>query len=428
MENAGEASKFQKIKARFKGWPRWLKWLLGIIFLLGLGLLFFYNRSNNDDMVVQTTKVEMKSIEQSVMSTGKLESAEKQEFFTPVDSTLMEISVKVGDRLKKGQVLGRLDTQELGRLYQQAVAKLAGLEAQLARAKATDDQLTLEYNTASYEKAKNQLDRMTELHRGGAVAKTELEQAKVDFAKAEADYKEALMKVQQGASAKEIASLQSQVDLCKQEVSQAKERLDLATFICKEDGVVLFVGAEKGTRVLEGTRLLAVGSDSKLEVIANVNEIDAGTLKVGQPVAISCTSLPGKKFSGEVTRVAGVAVKEDSTSGNSNTIVPVTIQVEGDTLGLKPGYTVDVSIITLEAKKLLTVPFEAIITQNGEKLVYVVQGGIAKKRKIKTEKGNELYDIVISGLKEGEKIILNPSPALQDGQRVATGEANDKGK
>ncbi|SHK47529.1 efflux RND transporter periplasmic adaptor subunit [Desulforamulus aeronauticus] len=425
--NSGELSRLQKMKLRIKGCPRWLKWLLGIILLSGILMLALNGRSNNG-LLVQTAKLEMKSIEQSVVAAGKLESADKQEFFTPVDSTLMELSVKVGDKVKKGDVLGRLDTQELGRLYQQSLAKLAGLEAQLAKATASSDQLNLAYYKVAYDKAKNDLDRITHLHNEGAVAITELEQVKVAFAKAETDYQETSMRVQQGATAKEISSLQAQVSLGQQEVAQAKERLDLANFIAQEDGVVLFVGKEKGNRVLEGTRLLEIGSDSNLEVTANVNEIDAGTLKVGQPATITCNSLPEKEFTGEVTRVASVAIQESNANGSGNTTVPVTVQLKGDAAGLKPGYTVDVSIVTMEAKKLLALPFEALISQNGEKYVFVVKNGIVKKQRVKTEKGNELFDVVISGLKEGEEIILSPAPSLKDGQRVTTGVKNDKGK
>lgn len=414
-----------KVKEIFQRWPRWLKWLLGSILVVGV-IFGALNGGNNNGPMVQTAKVEMKIIEQSVLATGKLEVAEKQEFFTPVDSTLMELAVKVGDRVKKGDVLGRLDTQELGRLYQQSLAKLAGLEAQLAKAMTSSDQLNLTYNQAAYEKAKNDLNRITQLYNEGAVAVTELEQAKVAFAKAEADYQESLMRVQQGATAKEISSLQAQVALGQQEVSQAKERLDLANFVAQIDGVVLFVGKEKGNRVLEGTRILEIGNDSKLEVTANVNEIDAASLRVGQPATLTCTSLPGQVYTGEVTRVAEVAIEESNNSGN--TVVPVTIQVKGDTSGLKPGYTMDVSIVTKEAKKQLALPFEALVNQNGEKYVFVVQDGRAKKQRVKTEPGNELYDIVVSGLKEGQEIILSPAPSLQDGQRVVTGVSHDQGK
>ncbi|GAB6158708.1 efflux RND transporter periplasmic adaptor subunit [Desulfotomaculum varum] len=426
IQRAEEAGSFAKLK-HAKGWPRWLKITLGLGLLLVMATVLMTVNRTSGGLVVQTAKVEKRFIEQSVMSSGRLEAAEKQEFFTPVDSTLMELSVKVGDRVSQGQVMGRLDTQELGRLYQQAVSRLAGLEANLVRAKATNDQLNFNAAGAAYQKAKNKLDRISQLYRAGAVTIEELEQAKADLAQAEVAYQEALVKLQQGAAAKEAASLKAQVDLAVQEVNQAKERLDLATFVANHDGVVLFVGAEKGNRVLEGTRLLVVGNDRKLEVTAGINEIDAGNLQVGQPVKITCASLPEREFTGEVTRVAAVAVSENSN--NNNVInVPVTIQLKGDITGLKPGYTVEVSIITMARKNCLTVPFEALVTKNGEKYVYVVEKGVAKQRPIKTEKGNELYDVVLAGLQEGEEVILNPPGTLREGQKIAAGGKHDQGK
>ena len=411
-----------KMLQKLKGCPKWVKWLLGILIPLLLIAGVITANQEQAGIFVSAEKVQKRDIVQSVISNGRLESADKQEFFTPVDSTLMELSVDVGDKVKKGQLLGRLDTLELGRQYQEAKAKLAQIQAELAGAMAADDALSLAAAQALYVKEKNNYERMEYLHNEGAVTQQELEDAKSSYAQAEVSYYEAKVKAEQSAAAKKESSMQAQVDLAVQEVAQAKERVDLATFVAKDDGVVLFVGAEKGNRVFEGSRLLVVGSDRKLEVTANINEIDAGNLKVGQPAKITCIALPQKEFNGKVTRVAEAAVS-DEKSGSIN--VPVTITLEGDTTGLKPGYTVDISITTMEKKNCLVVPFEAVITKDGQEIVYLVENGIAEERKVKTEQGNELYDIVVSGLKAGETVIKNPPQTLKDGDPVTIGDKND---
>ncbi|MBM7854580.1 HlyD family secretion protein [Desulfohalotomaculum tongense] len=414
-----EDGKFSRLRQRVKRLPRWLKWTSAVLIaVLAVGAIMSSNDGGTGVMVT-TGKVTKRSIKQTVITNGRLESASKQEFFTPVDSTLMELNVEVGDKVKKGEVLGRLDTMELGRQYEEAKAKLAFKEAELADAMAEDDRLNLAAAEAEYEKEKNNLERIQYLYQQGAVTEEELETARMTYARAEAAYRETKIKAEQNAAEKRKASLMAQVDFARQEVAQAEERLDLATFVAEEDGVVLFVGAEKGNRVLEGKRILVVGSDKKLEVTARVNEMDAGNLAVGQPVEITCSALPGKKFKGEVTRVAAVAVSGDN---NGSISVPVTVRLQGSVEGLKPGYTVDMNIITMEAKDLLTVPFEALVTKNGEQVAYVVENGVAKERKVKTQKGNELYDIVLSGLKENDEVILNPPPDLTDGQKVMIGE------
>ncbi len=411
-----------KMLEKVKGWPKWIKWLLGLLMPLLLIAGVVTANQEESGIILTAEKVQKRDIVQSVISNGRLESADKQEFFTPVDSTLMELSVDVGDKVKKGELLGRLDTLELGRQYQDAKAKLAQRQAELAEAMASDDGLSLAAAEALYAKEKNNYERMEYLYKEGAVTKQELEDAKSSYAQAEVNYNEAKIRAAQNAAAKKEASMQAQVDLAVQEVAQAKERLDLATFVAKDDGIVLFVGAEKGNRVLEGSRLLVVGSDKKLEVTANINEIDAGNLKVGQPAKITCMSLPQKEFNGRVTRVSEAAVSDEKSGSIS---VPVTITLEGDTGGLKPGYTVDINITTMEKKNCLVIPFESILEKDGEKIVYVVENGIAKERKVKTEPGNELYDIVVSGLKAGETVIKNPPPTLKDGEPVNIGDKND---
>ncbi|MEG6510665.1 efflux RND transporter periplasmic adaptor subunit [Desulforamulus ruminis] len=427
LENQKALGKWTKIKGRIKGLPRWLKWTT--VILLGLGVLagiLFSRPDSGNGLPMETAKVEKRGIEQSIVANGGLDSENKQEFFTPEDSTLMELSVKVGDRVRKGQVLGRLDTMELGRLNEEANAKLAQLEAELVRARANDDGLNLAHAEAAFNKAKNKLERITYLHKEGAVTVEELEAAKVEFTQAQADYKGAEIKARQGAGAKEISSVEAQVSLAKQEAAKARERLELATFVSDMDGVVLFVGAEEGNRVLEGNRILVVGSMDKLEVTANINEIDAGSLQVGQPVKITCTALPEKEFKGEVSRVAAAAISQQSSQGQSDNVhVPVTIKLLGDISGLKPGFTVDLYITTMKRQELLTVPFEALVDRQGKKLVFVVENGVAREQEVETQKGNELYDEVVSGLKNGDVVVLNPPAGFKSGQRVTAGEKND---
>jgi len=200
-------------------------------------------------------------------------------------------------------------------------------------------------------------------------------------------------------------------------VAQAKERLDLATFVAEIDGVVTMVGARKGNQVMEGTELLIIGDDSELEVNADINEIDAGSLGIGQEAEISCLALAGKEFSGKISRIGDAAVVGMSSAGEMVN-VPVVINLRGDIEGLKIGYTVDLLIKTMEEKNAVTIPVEAIIEREDHKFVYVVKEGVLEEREIKTKIGNELNDIVLSGLEAGEEVVINPSPELQNGQKV----------
>jgi HlyD family secretion protein len=146
--------------------PKWLKRLIVIILIIGIiGTIVFVKRSGQSVVPVQIGSVTQQDLNRTVVTSGRLKAVDEQEFFTPEDSTLMELNVKLGDRVKKGDVLGRLDTLELARLYQNAVATLASKKAELARAEAQDDGLILKNAEAAYIKPKNHLDRVNSFMR-----------------------------------------------------------------------------------------------------------------------------------------------------------------------------------------------------------------------------------------------------------------------
>ncbi|MDD3889970.1 MAG: efflux RND transporter periplasmic adaptor subunit [Syntrophomonadaceae bacterium] len=409
--------KHLSLKSWLKKIPRWLKITMALVLIMIVGIGGIAQAAKNKPVPVQIHSVSKQDIEKIVVTNGRLKAVNEQVFFTPVDSTLMELNVKVGDRVKEGDILGRLDTLELGRRYQNALAIQAGKEAELAQALAASDELALKAAEAEYTKAKNHMERINKLHNAGATALEELEISQTEVARAESSYHEARIKVEQGASAKLKSSLQAQVDLGRQETAQAKERLDLATFVASHDGVVTYAGAKQGNQVMEGTELLVLSDDSELQVNANINEIDAGYLKTGQKVDIRCIALLGQKYAGEITRIGNAAIIEKGGTGETVNI-PITIKLKGNTTGLKVGYTTDMSIKMLLKKDVTVVPVESIFERNGKRMVYIVKGDRLQERKITTKIGNELYDVVSSGLKEGEKIVKNPDQGMRSGLKV----------
>ena len=132
-----------KWKTKIKNISTRKKWITGIILLLLIALGTFMASRGEKPLPVEMTTVHLEDIERTVVSNGRLEAVKRQDFFTPVDSTLMELKVKAGDRVKKGEVLGRLDSLELARKYKNSLALLAAREAELAKAEAVNDELKL---------------------------------------------------------------------------------------------------------------------------------------------------------------------------------------------------------------------------------------------------------------------------------------------
>jgi len=103
MESELQQESHQKsgLRQKIKGWPRWLKWSLCIVILLGTAAAAAVPRLSGNSLPVNVINIQKQDIERSVVASGRLEAVDKQEFFAPVDSTLMELAVEVGDRVKK---------------------------------------------------------------------------------------------------------------------------------------------------------------------------------------------------------------------------------------------------------------------------------------------------------------------------------------
>lgn len=152
------------VKSKFANIPRWVKWMLVVLLILTLGGGALAYKAKNAPVPVKIIEITRQDVDSTVFASGHLEAVNEQIFFTPVDSTLMELNVKEGDRVKKGDILGRLDTSELARLYQTKAAALSGKEAELANAQAVNDQLDLKVAETEYSTAKNHYSRIETLY------------------------------------------------------------------------------------------------------------------------------------------------------------------------------------------------------------------------------------------------------------------------
>lgn len=154
-----------------------------------------------------------------------------------------------------------------------------------------------------------------------------------------------------------------------------------------------------------------------MEVAAGVSESDSGRLKIGQKVKVTAAALPDREYSGVLHSVSPGALVKTGNQG-SQIEVPITVRIEGDADGLRPGYTVDLAITTVDRGLALVVPYEAVMEKEGVNKVFVVQNNLAKEREVKTGLNTELFTEILSGLEEGDTVVLNPGEELKDGSRV----------
>lgn len=397
--------------------------IIVVAMLIGLNL---WRNHNYSGLLVKTVKVEEKTMGEKVYASGSIELQDKQEVIARDSRVLQQLYVKSGDRVKAGQLLAVLECIYEEKTLADARAGLSMEEAEyksvinpsaedLAIGKAEYEQAKINYNNSEIS-----LQRKEALYAAGAISTQELEASRQEFKIQET----AFLKAQKtydilcnGPREADRKAVEAKLARAQAAVQTAEE--ELAKYIIKADidGVVLNLENRIGDMVRAGEKFIIIGQPEILHIRVGISEGDAARVKLGQKVVIEAAAIPGKKFSGKVTEVAGLArVKE---SANTRQVeVPVRVSVEDKSCLLKPGYSVDLEIISVAAKKRLVIPYEALHEGKGIKQVWVCDDGKARLQTVTTGVEGELSLEVTKGLKKGASLIVDPPAGLKDGQKV----------
>lgn len=399
--------------------------LIFILIVSVVAINLIKNR-NETGIPVKTALVENKPLQDNVFASGRVRLVEKQEFYTYNETTVRKINVAPGDRVHKGQVLGLLDAADFEDKYNSAKANYIVQESNLNKAvnpraeEVAQERAAYRKAQADYHNAQKEYDRIKYLFEQGAVSARELEQAELQLIAGETGFNNAgekLKIVESGPTGHELEALRAQVDQARIQMELAERQLNRNILKAEMDGTVITVEVAEGDHVEPGTRLIVIGNTGQVEVSAGVSETDSGRLKIGQKAKVTAAALPDQEYTGVLQSVSPGAVVKTGNQG-SQIEVPITVRIVGDAGGLRPGYTVDLAITTVDRDKALVVPYEAVVEKDGVKKVFVVENKTAKVREIKAGINTELFTEIISGLREGETVILNPGDKLKDGSLV----------
>ncbi len=215
---------------------------------------------------------------------------------------------------------------------------------------------------------------------------------------------------------------ENQIQLTQNSLNDYKKKLADLVFSTSSlvSGRVTEICIDEGTYTEENTVMLKIANFNQLIVQASISEYDAPDIEIGQEVTMTTDGIEGKTYTGKVIKINASASSESTTMG-SETVVPVEISVDNPDGVLKPGYNLDLEIITVNKSDALTVPTASIIkdSENNEYYTFVI--GDDQKIK-KTVVGVEVYgdtsSEISSGLNEGDKVIATASADMKDGMSM----------
>ncbi|NLU49154.1 MAG: efflux RND transporter periplasmic adaptor subunit [Syntrophomonadaceae bacterium] len=397
-------------------WQKCKWWLVPAALLIPL-VAYYWNAGTK----VAVGTVERRNLVSEVEATGEIEPRDKVVLYSKAAGKIETVAVKAGDVVREGEVLARLDTVELQLEAREAEAHYRVLVAQLAGltgAVHEQARARLEEAQASYRAAERSYERAKQLYARGSIAKVELEAAELAWQQARSTLtvaEQELRKLEKREGT-EVKALQAQVDEARAQLELAEARLQSAVITAPITGTVFFRYVEPGSYVNPAEPLFMLGSREQMVVKVYVLQDDIGQVRKGQAVRLSGEILGKREIQGRVDYIAPAAEKITSSLGVEQTRVLTKI-VPASQGELKPGFKVDVAIITARRQQALAIPATALIESASGPQVLVVRKDTAVLKRVETGLSTGEYVEIVRGLRAGEKVILEPGK-VKPGERV----------
>ena len=343
------------------------KRLLLLLLVIFVVYLVFSNYRSRNTVVVSTDTAKTQDISETINVSGRISAEKRADLNFLTSGEISSIDVQLGDEVKQGQILARINTTILYQAYLQAQDSLRSANATLERV---------------YDDIQGHDDDES-------------------FAQRE--------KRTSAETAKNVAY---------RSLVQAGQNLSNATLRSPFSGIVAYIadGLAPGVFVAPGTPQVVIVDPETIIFEADVNETNIPKIYPGQKVNVKLDAYPEVNISGEVTRI-GVTSVTTSTGG---TAYKVQIRIPGD-IGdkFKLGMNGDAEFIIDEKSSVLSIPVSALIEESvEEKYVWISDSGSAKKVQVETGISSFNDIQIIKGLEEGQTVIVRPPNNIKDGNKI----------
>jgi RND family efflux transporter MFP subunit len=356
---------------------------------------------------VQVTLAAERTLARTVSATGSLAAQDQVVLGTKVAGRLAEITVDLGSRVRRGQVVGKLDQTDFKHRVDQAEAALQQARVRLGLAPTGADAQVDPERTAIVRQARAMLDdarltrdRSLKLMRGDLIARAQLDSAEAALQVAEGRYQDAL---------EEVRNRQAIIVQRRSELDLARQQLVDTVILSPIDGAVSLKQASVGEYLNPGQPIATLVQVHPLRLRVPVPERAGAGVRVGHAVSLTVEGDP-TVYRGRVVRLSPIVQEQNRT-------MLVEAEVPNERGFLRPGAFAKVEIVTEVTQPVVTVPASAVIVFAGVEKVLVVSQG--KTAEIRITTGRRLgEDVEITdGLKKGEAVVTRPGN-LTGGQPV----------
>ena len=419
---------------------------VGIVVVLGAVAFANFKFKKADGIVVNTEAIQKRRLEAIVNASGKIQPKRSVNISADTSGRVTELAVNEGDRVAKGQFLLQIDPRNLRTRVQSGEASYAASRSQLEQLR-----LAMEASKVALQQADDAARRQRELWKQGLTTREALDRAEAELRTRQAD-----MKTQEQQQQTQRLNMQrDQATLDNARFDFQKVRIESPI-----DGIVTRRNIEAGETAIIGTMnnpgtvLLTIADMSVIEAEVDVDETDIPSVELGQQAKITIDAMPGKTFTARVTEIGNSPIQAAGQAAAAQaTNFKVVLTVEGEIPAVRPGFTCTAEITTAVRENVVAVPIQAttvreMVVDEKENIVREPQSGPQNRRpaagtvqaaelkpgqtrkelegvflvrdnkaefvQVKTGIPGDKYFEVLSGVKEGDKVIVGPFASVRE--------------
>jgi HlyD family secretion protein len=424
----------------------------GVVVVLAVLAFVQIKYKRKEGVTVNVETVQKRDLEAIVSASGKIQPHDLVNISADTVGRVTDLAVDEGVRVKKGQFLMQIDPKLLASAADQAQASLAA-----ARSQAEQLRVAAQSAHAALKQAQDEFARQQQLSKTGLTTKQALDNAESTLRMREAD----------------AASADKQIETQRLRMQQEQAALESARYNLSKvriqspiDGIVTRRNIEEGETVVVGTMnnagtvLLTIADMSVIEAQVEVDETDIPTVSIGQKATVTIDAMPGKTFHGHVTEIGNSPIQSSTGSTQQASASPqatnflVKVKIADQIPDVRPGFTCTADITTATRTAALSVPIQAttvrevVVDREGNDVrppqpdqkrrrpsaaasttqelkqgetrkelegVFVVRNdSVVEFVPVKTGIAGEKYFEVLSGLKEGDKVVVGPFSSVRE--------------
>lgn len=438
-----------------KKWP----WVVGLLVVAGVAAGAYARSKQEKGTLVTAENVQRRDLEAIVSASGKIDPKRQVNISAQSIGRVTRIGVREGDRVTAGQFLLQIDPVAAESVVRRDEAAVAGARTGLEQAR-----VQVQSARASLDIARQTLKRQQELWQAGLTTREALERAEGEVEMRESDL---------NARTQEIRTREEAVRQQEAGLVNSRYNLSQSRFVSPFDGIVTRRNVEEGENVVMGTMnnagtvLLTVADMSVVEAEIEVDETDIPNVKIGQSATVTIDAIEGRTFKGHVTEIGNSPIQVTGQTAGQRTATNFKVVVTLDEVSdeIRPGFTCTADISTDSRLQAVAVPIQALTVRELEydragavvpkprpqptsrfqfgpppapaappvtelpvghtrkevEGVFVIRDGKAHFVTVEVGIAGERYFEVLSGLKDGDRVITGPFDSVRnlfDGDEV----------